>query len=343
MLQLSQRPLTASDADRALFVDRQVELQAIRRSLALGLNVLVLGEGGSGRSSLLRRLARELDEEGGGPQPIVVDANAWSDAVDVALAIRAALGEDVRGEPRYEYVSKSFMPGLYERIENKRRPALDDADVRAMAAAGGQAFTILVDGVAANAAHALFGRFRDTLWEYPHRWVVTGDIDRRSVYLRPPADVFFETVVEMTELDVEAARQLLRQRIDLAGGDPNAARLAPVVDKLVESLQVRTPRNVLSTARLTLLSGEGAPSAIDIVSEQQARAAALGRPAAMLYAELESLGPVHAGDERLLGRLGYTRSRVVQLLKRLEEQGLVEARMEGRRKIYALPAAGGIR
>jgi predicted ArsR family transcriptional regulator len=48
----------------------------------------------------------------------------------------------------------------------------------------------------------------------------------------------------------------------------------------------------------------------------------------MLIAELEAIGPASASDERLLKRLGWTRSRASQVFKQLEEAGVVRAAME---------------
>lgn len=342
MLQLSQRPLSSSDADASLFVGCENELGAIIRSLSLGLNVLVLGERGSGRTSLLRRLVRVLEEDSS-RQAVFVDVGAWSNARNVCLAVRAACGEDVQPDPRHEPPAGALPQALYDQLRGVQPPALNEDDVRAVGALPDRPVTIVVDGVAASVAHTLFGRFRDTLWEADHRWVVSGDVDRRSQYLRPPADVFFETVVELGELSDDTALELLERRLSAAGEDVAADRLRPVADRIVEAVSTKTPRNILSAARLTLLSESPTGSALDLLAERQTHAAALGRSAAMLYAELEGLGPVHAGDERLLARLGYTRSRVVQLLKLLEENGLVEARQEGRRKLYAVPAEGGVR
>jgi DNA-binding PadR family transcriptional regulator len=62
----------------------------------------------------------------------------------------------------------------------------------------------------------------------------------------------------------------------------------------------------------------------------------------MLAAELAALGGASASDERLLKRLGWTRGRAVQVLKQLEEKGIVTASMRpveggGRpRKVYEL-------
>ena len=60
ILQLTQRALTASDADAKLFVDRDAELATIERSLDLKFNVYLAGPAGSGKTSTLRRLQARL-------------------------------------------------------------------------------------------------------------------------------------------------------------------------------------------------------------------------------------------------------------------------------------------
>src|SRR5712691_6993109 len=64
MLQLSQRPLMATDADAGLFIDRVSALSKLERALRLQLNALLLGERGSGRTSLLHQLERRLRSDG---------------------------------------------------------------------------------------------------------------------------------------------------------------------------------------------------------------------------------------------------------------------------------------
>ena len=53
-MQLSGRPLLDNSADQALFVGRDDALARIERSLRSGLNCLVVGQPGSGKSSLVR-------------------------------------------------------------------------------------------------------------------------------------------------------------------------------------------------------------------------------------------------------------------------------------------------
>lgn len=336
-LRLGQRPLTASDADADLFVGRVRELARISKALRLGFNVLVVGEHGGGRTSLLRRLQRDLGET---QNTHYVDAKPWGHPRELAAAVQAALGDDPRGMGIPVEPDPRWMPFGYRTAKDPKPPPLDEMDVQALVSTVEEPATILLDGPQEQCARALFGRFRDVLWEAPVQWVVTGDVHRRQAYLKPPADAFFETVVELEPLDDTEARELLGRRLEHAGEDPDISRLRGVTEDLLRSLEDRTPRGVLSAARDVLMAEGDAHEAVRRRSSAQHRAAEIGRPAAMLFLELESIGPTHAGDERLQQRLGYTRPRLVQVLKQLEEAGLVTSRREGRRVLYAVADGG---
>ncbi len=58
MLSLSQRPLGSSDADHRLFVDRNSELDRVKRSPSLGLKVYVYGVRGMGKTTFLNQVQR---------------------------------------------------------------------------------------------------------------------------------------------------------------------------------------------------------------------------------------------------------------------------------------------
>ncbi len=353
MLQLSQRPLTGSDLDQRLFAGRGPEVSQIGRAAALGFNVLVLGDRGSGRTSLLRQAQRQLEDQGAAT--VFVDAQSWLDPFDLVLAIRAALGDDTRDPPTYRWESfrDTMMrdAGMRQVKEDMRRTldetwvgfigtSLEDAP-KSLDIPKPDSWSIFVDGVNARAARTLFGRFRDTLWQLPAQWVVSGDAAYRQTYLAPPADAFFDTVLELDELTADEALSLLVRRIDAAGDGEDGERLRGVARRLVESLPERSPRAILAAARAAVV-GEGDPAeTLHARAREQQRAAALGRGPAMVYAELESRGPTHAGDERLLERLGYTRPRVVQILKALQRDGLVTARKVGRRTLYQITTSPG--
>lgn len=301
MLQLSSRPLRATSVDAALFVDRERELETLERALDLRLHSLLLGERGSGRTSLLHQLQARLEQAG------VTVRFVDGGAAETPDELGAAVGLDA--EPPTETV-------------------------------------VLLDGVRApDVVHELFGRRRDELWELPLRFVVSGEGAQRARYLAPPADAFFDVVVELGELSPADAAELFRRRAAAPGteGDATAHALLAIADALAAGVSPRTPRHLLAAARAALVGGDPA-GAVDALAAARARAAALGRPAALMFADLVANGPASASDEALLDRLGWTRARAVQVLKQLEGAGLVRAEAEARagqgrpRKLYA--AAG---
>ena len=321
MLQISQRPLSGSDADQRLFVDRHEETSAVMRALELGFNVLVLGDPKSGRTSMLRHVERLVVDSG--RRTAFVDGYSHDGLHSFLEALRSTLGATPGEQP----------------ISTDPRSSVSESDVSALDTGPDDAATVFVDNLAPGLAQTLFGRFRDALWQLPHQWVVAGLLVRRSEYLEPPADSFFDSIVELGPLKEEDALSLLRARTEAAGDGADAQLLERSMERIVKGTVERTPGALLAGARATLLRGPDSGFA-DLV-ELQNRASSIGRAHSMVFSELESMAPVHAGDERLLQRLGYTRPRIVQILKDLERQGVVESRREGRRQMYYLKTGSG--
>lgn len=61
---MSNRPLLDTRTDAELFVGRELELHRLARAVELGLNALVVGAAGVGKTSLLRQLAYRLRANG---------------------------------------------------------------------------------------------------------------------------------------------------------------------------------------------------------------------------------------------------------------------------------------
>src|SRR5690606_4027563 len=101
------------------------------------------------------------------------------------------------------------------------------------------------------------------------------------------------------------------------------------------------PRRLIELAREVLTVGAGSDPATTGVLQRAAGIERRPAPARMMGRELEALGGASASDPVLLDRLGWTRSRAVQVLKELEAAGVVvgtEVRAgPGRpRKVYRL-------
>lgn len=213
---------------------------------------------------------------------------------------------------------------VHEAVHGRRRDPTDRViasldgrdgivdDLRLLAPADGGRLVVLLDSIGSpDIVQHLFGRLRDEVWQLPLLWVVAGNRPDRSRYLEPPADSFFDAVIDVGELDEDDAGDLLRRRAQLAGENGAAARvLLSVAGKLAKQVTPRTPRNLLAAARDVLIEAEDDPSRwVTNLYALQARASRLGRAPAMLFTEVMDLGPVGASDKRLLDRLGWTRPR----------------------------------
>jgi DNA-binding MarR family transcriptional regulator len=299
MLQLSQRPLTASVVDGELFVDRVAELELLRRSYDLHLNTLLLGARGVGVTSLARRFQRQVGESG--VDVFYIDGGS-ADSVE---ALVEAVRRVIKGPRTAVLGSESIETSI--------------ADL-----AGEFSGLVIVDGARdPSIVHGLFGRLRDDVWMLPYVWLVCGVSSGREDYLRPPADSFFDVVSELQPLSAESAQELVRVRLAQAG-DADAAtatRIAAELDAIVER-GAGNPRHLLGAAR------EVALNISDSVGDVLLQASRLGRAEAMLVAELRAFGPSSASNDELLERLGWTRARAAQVFKQLADHGLVTSTLE---------------
>jgi len=310
---INGRPLLDSRTDQSLYVRRAHDEDLVRSAIRRSLNTLVLGARGSGKTSFLRALAYVLRREG--VPSAFVEGGTSTDAGALVELISRRLAE---GSGR--------TPGGGLRTDE---PLLEA--VRALGSMGDpeRRTVVLMDGLPSGAdAHSLFGRLRDELWRLPFTWVVATDDDDRAALLTPPADAFFELVIELRPLAISQQQELLRKR-----GIADAVALADQGNG--------NPRELLALARLVATDGSSPAELAGTRLKRRAEARRLGRPAEMVVAELEASGPLSASDERLLGRLGWTRERAVQVLKQLEAAGLVTTSLQkgssGRpRKLYGL-------
>jgi hypothetical protein len=324
-LRLSSKPLRDTKADAALFVDREHEIERIRRALRADLNVLLLGERGSGRTSLLKHLAYRCRTEWNEAH-VFVEGGLAADARTFLSLLRFRLlgdqqisaGEALARGARSAAGLLSGEPSLSiaaPRHETEELLALY-ADVAA-AAARKPGCIVLVDEVAsADLTHTIFGRFRDETWELPLRWIVAGDVDARATYLKPPADAFFEVVVELDSLSETAALEIVRRRL----GDET---LSATDLRALVAMSDGIPRRLLASARRLVVDGAELDELETVRAWQSARLAELGPSARRLFEDLETFGPASASDPELLARLDWTRGRAAQVFRQLERSQLV--------------------
>lgn len=333
MLHISQRSLTASDADGGLFVGREAELRRLERAARLDFNVLVLGERGIGVTSLIAQHQRRLKEAGrrcfylSGAK--IKDSEQVYDAITTDGKGRRQILSDVHREVMGLPAPGSLFHDLVWRITRFEGDALP--------------VVFLDDMHGPKLTHRMFGRYRDEMWRLPCRWVVCGLSRHRSEYLTPPADAFFETELTIGPLDDSGARDLLEARL-AAAGDEDAREVNLIRSEIEEIIKGGggNPRRILSLARESLLRDAGENASLERLRQEAAR---LGETEGRFWQHILAFGPVSASDEELLEHFGVTRARATQVLGRLEEAGLAVAHYEkqgvGRpRKVFRAGSPG---
>ena len=272
-----------------------------------GTNTLILGERGSGKTSLLRHVLFELREE---EFPAIgVDAGSVEGPLDLIRLIAGSIGRIPIESPRIDPLSAA---GLDETatVLNELRKLRPDSDLREPRTA---VFIDLPAG--ARTLHQLFGRFRDELWQLPYTWIVAAPNQLRVDLLTPPADAFFEDVLELSPLSRYQQEELVARRLD--PGKEKPWQLPTGGEK--------NPRRLLELVRESLRTGVAPEQRLRTQVRRETEVAALGRGASMLYAELKDFGPASASDEELLKRLGWSRQRAARVLGELEHAGFVRA------------------
>lgn len=320
MLQLGQRSLTASEADGDLFADRVTELAAVERALELGFNVYISGPAGSGKTSFLRQIEARH-------QSAAFLNLARVDKFENLLDRLAATIN-----PKFNDISSVFHPA--RPIEDEWHRLLVDQGEDQLGGLRSALFSessppvMLLDNLDPALRLELFGRQRDELWELPLQWVVVGD----APLLDPPVNSFFETSIALEPFSEDAARELLVRRCR-QGTPEQQVQMLEIADTLPRLLGPATPRRVIATARTVVLSADS-ESSLRRLRDQQNSHLKLSPTARRVLDALYGVGSAHAGDEQLLKQVGATRSRVVQVLKELEDAHLVRSVRDGKRKLY---------
>lgn len=332
---LSQRPLTRTDSDWRLLTRRGEErVRTADEALRRGMNVLITGERGAGRTSLLHQVGRRLRDAG--LHVVLVDGAAWATPQEAIDAIALAYAATPRaGTPVANASAEDASVRIEALLRGRRRSGgVATLDPSPLTELGSDGAYVLIDNLGGHVAHDLFGRHRDTMWTLRIRWCAAADGADSSI-MTPPADVFWEKHVRISRMDPDEVLDLIDRRVEAAEvGDPDVPQVRQARDDLAERLDRPLARDVMATlARVVGTQGDGVvpgdPHRLSRALESGGR-----RAAALLY-EMEVLArPVHAGDEELGRRLGISRARISQLLGDLQEAGLVRSFDQSRRKMY---------
>ncbi len=313
------QPLAQSRADQRRFVDRTRETEAILRALAAYQPVLLLGDRGSGRTSLLNHVAWLLAREKEPRDTVLVSGELARDAAQllgVLVARVQRLAEPGSSRARWidDLRALSMPDGPFGQVA---RPAILMELVDLLGERLGaleRPVCLMVDGIAPAVAHSVFGRLRNELWTLEGvSWVVAGDSVAAPLYLEPPADAFFEQTVKLGPLTDADAAKLLRV---------HAPELSSAEIERATAVAEGNPRRLLRAAADLQAGIVPTGAATGDLAKQAADVA--GPLAASLVDYLAAHGPAGASDGTMLRQIGSSRQRASQLMHQLESAGLLE-------------------
>jgi hypothetical protein len=313
------RPLVQSRVDQDQFVDRTGETRSVLSAARASRPVLLLGEPGSGRTSLLNHVAWSLARADDPIDSVLISGEIARDSAQLlgVLVARVQRLADPGGRPGrwIEDLRALSMPDgpfgqviqpailielidlLGERLADLQRPVC-----------------LMVDGLAPKVAHGMFGTLRNELWTLEGvRWVLAGDTTAGPQYREPPADAFFEHVIELGPLSDAEATTLLGARVPrlpssaieraVAAGQGNPRRLLRAANDIEAGIDPTDPAN----------------------DELAAVAAGIAGPlAGALVKYLAVHGPTAASEDKMLRQIGLSRQRASQMMHQLEAAGLLE-------------------
>ena len=286
--------------DRDIYVPRPLLEGALSNALVAERNVLLVGERRSGKTSLLRKAAADLERR---LTFVTVEGALAGTPADLLRLIARALGAPApeSGSARPDGGARDAFQLLDEIDRIPRRPGV----------------VVVVEGpLDAEVAYTVFGRLREQLWALPYTWVATAEPNHVGPLRTPPADAFWSFVLEVTPFEDKEIDELLYRALD----EDERMRIEAAPDR-----PTRAPAGHVVRWAQDVLDGVGLP-ARQREQELEQEAAQLGRQATMVLEELKALGrPAAAGDPEFLARLGWTRANTARWLSRMEDAGIVRS------------------
>lgn len=346
---LRQSPLRDRPEDHLLFVAPTGYEQALRAA-AEGLNLLLLGARGSGRTSTLRQLQLALRREASDGREDGQDAGNRCTPVFVDLAAAKSPGDAL------ELIAVTCSEALGMPLDWPMQPRRhgEGEDMRRIRDSLGRleeipSCVLIVDNADARLAHELLGTYKDRLWDTPHQWILAAGRSEEALLLGPPAGSFWERELRL-DYTTSDAEELLQRRLegdakgrqlegeaqgrpagkaqgDLHEGEAQGRRRPSERLGWLGPLVASVGTNPLHLIRAASAASdeERREDVLDALEQWHRQVSMRERRERELVFELLSGPPVSASDRELLSRLGWARSALLHTLNWLELAGLVKS------------------
>lgn len=352
---LPSRPLLSPEENANFFTDFHDQMIRLRRAIVIGENSVILGDRGSGKSSLLTHLYYELKE---GNEFIPIRINILGiDTLNLTSLLKSILYELFRATERLfdDDESRSKLVRIFEsgsELEGKFPFALDIEPANESAYAlldkltkavsflkenGHLTVCIMLDDVDKTDGRLVWAALRgarDALWKLRMPILVTASPRALTKLTEPPLDQFFPYVVTLPPFDEASAREMIEKR--LAKSEIQIRLSHRTIIEIVRH-SGGNPRLMLTQLRYALESGSigkvitpkdfrdiWKPSDVQLTTTQRA-----------VLAYVASHPGTSASSTEFRKSIGLGRARLAQVLNSLRRRGLVTANYQDRKMLYS--------
>lgn len=333
MRRLSLRPLFPTKNDIGLFVGREKEMNVIESCMRNRLNLLLVGERGTGKTSLLNYTyykTIKIDNVVG------VLVNILPKSISDTSSFLNLVLDSTLDEIRHKHFAEQFFSEFDTRRTNDVFIAFNS--IITILKQHNVEVVFLIDGFdhRVELCYRIMSSLREVFWQTEFPVIMTGDSNKINEYRRPPLDAFFDKKLEPQPLSSDEIMKLFELRLGKKYLDKTSANTlaerteSSIIDKilLVKEFFEKNPKT-----RKILLSKLEPKSeknmSMDTLNQKTILKVFESSLVHLSPAKKEILryirinGPSSASDKEFQKYMGVSRSRLTQMLLSLSKNEIL--------------------
>jgi len=348
-LLLHSRPLSDTITDSELFVDREKELEIAVNAIENEYNIFITGSKGSGKTSFLYRL--KSSTENMAIIPVFCDMSLYVDDIDSFLDILLYSASNSLSKFIDKNMTQILKKTLYDIsaemgisilgvglsakkekkidwIEKKYKTIEKLIEVTKEFSKRKKRFFFIIDNLylKPNLFVEVFGSFRDFFWQLDCNFITVCDKELAPIVWKPPVSSFFDVRISLENLTGSVLFKMLYLR---GFGDKDLIKDIYILSNGVPRVALAIARNLiigLSNRKDIKKAVATLKKAKDILSDSEQ----------IVFEEILVRGSVSASDIEFQRATNQERPRLVQILRKLLNAGLLKTEQQGKIIFYSI-------
>ncbi len=345
---LNKRPVYSTYSDKDLFVNRTKEIEELMFAIKNNYNSLIVGNNGEGKTSLLYKIFREF-EDSTILFPIITDMSGINDKYSIVDQLINDLLEKVSDNDsvwddnelgniisKYNsnislrYVNEEIRKFSYVETSESHKVKLIYLEkiLDHLESKTGRKTLFFIDNLSNNPDEFFltFGTYRDYLWNINCQFCVTCSSLTFGIINKPPLSSFFDRVIKMNPFTQADFEKMFKKRGVIV---PKLFQFIKIFNRLSPRFAIEITQNIIFNE----ISEVEIQKTIEIL---QGKMQSISDSEKNIFQYVLETASVSASDEDLQKSFNISRSRVVQILKKLEEVGLLDSNKSQHKVIYSI-------